>query len=120
MSHSYGAVKLNDGTIYHFEYNGTVDVCLPKLYKTIEEVSDNWRNQKWEFHPNDCDKIEEAIMATTYGGGFGWTVKVCKEHMLIVDLHCTDVMTEEEYKTYYDGLPEWYPNREDFILKYFK
>lgn len=119
MSHSYGAVRFNDGTICHFEYNGTVDVCLPKLYNIIEEVSNNWRNQKWEHHPKDCNESEDAVMATTYGGGFGWTIKACKKHMLITDLFCTDQMTEEEYKTCYDGLPDWYPNKEE-IERYFR
>jgi hypothetical protein len=109
MSHSIGAVKFNDGTIYFFEYNGTVDVCLPKLYRTREEVYDNWRNQKWEHHDNICNKSENAIMASTYGGGFGWNIVACKEHMLITDCHSHEALTDEENESYYNGLPDWYP-----------
>ncbi len=119
MSHSYGAVRFDDGTIYHFEYNGTVDVCLPRLWKTIEEVTNHWREHIWPEHPSDCNKIEDVIMATTYGGGFGWKVQACKEHMLIVDGHSHEGLAEEEYSSQYDGLPDWYPDRER-VLRYFE
>lgn len=109
MSHSIGAVKFQDNTIYFFEYNGTVDVCLPQLYKTQQEVFDNWRNQKWEHHNQNCPNSEDAIMTSTYGGGFGWTVKACKNCMLITDWHGHESL---ENDTYYDGLAEWYPKNE--------
>lgn len=46
MSHANGEVIFNDGSIKHFEYNGTSDICIPKLYDTYDEMTDNWR--KWK------------------------------------------------------------------------
>jgi hypothetical protein len=38
MSHSSGTVTFKDGLVLHFEYNGTTDICIPKLYETFEEM----------------------------------------------------------------------------------
>lgn len=31
MSHANGEVKFKDGSIKYFEYNGTSDICIPKI-----------------------------------------------------------------------------------------
>ena len=79
MSHATGALKFKDGTIRYYEYDGTSDVVLSHHYKTIEEVSDNWREGEWL--DCNCGKEEPVSIYTTYGGGFyleGRLVKIVK------------------------------------------
>lgn len=44
MSHANGKVRFNDGSIKHFEYNGSDNICIPKLYDTYDEMIENWRS----------------------------------------------------------------------------
>ena len=66
MSHANGEVRFDDGSIKYFEYNGTSDICIPKLYDTYDELIDNWR--KWKQEKVSCNHYEEAIeIYTDYG-----------------------------------------------------
>jgi hypothetical protein len=110
MSHAEGAIKVKD-RLYWVEYNGTVDVLLPRIYDTQDELFANWRRRDW---PPDCscsDTIDVRV-AVTYGRGFSWLVTLC--------LTCKRVVgpLSNFYECGYElGLPNWYPNRELHLLK---
>jgi hypothetical protein len=108
MSHSHGAVKFDDGTIGFIEYNGTVDVVIPKIRGSAKEVTDHWRS--YEYWECKCFSYfhEPIIIAVTYGGGMYWHGKACEKCMMIVDGLCPDSFTAEY------GLPDWYPDKERY------
>jgi hypothetical protein len=84
MSHAGGTVTFKDGDILHFEYNGTSDICIPMLYTTEDELSDNWRNGQWR----ECsceNEHEDVIIYSSYGGGFDWHGKACRVCMCITE-----------------------------------
>lgn len=112
MSHSVGVVRFKDGDIKYYEYNGSVDVCIPKLFNTLEELmSSNW---KWTSTKSNCQHdIEDVEIYTTYGGGFYWRGTACKRCMMITkginpynlrDKDGEDIFIEEAI---IDGTPEW-------------
>src|SRR5215831_6808585 len=103
MSHASGAVLFLDGTIKFFEYNGTVDICQPKLFSTKEELSNNWRTNDWP-QCNDTNHIHQKVrIATTYGAGFSWNGFAC------LDCNCLVSPLEVNYDSEENGLPDWYP-----------
>lgn len=84
MSHTHGAVRFDDGLVLFFEYNGTSDICRPLLYKTTQEVSDNWRSIIPEKTWVDGTNTEEPVeIFVDYGGGFCWNGKADRHMMLI-------------------------------------
>lgn len=102
MSHSNGEVKFNDGSIKHFEYNGTSDICIPKLYDTYDEMTDNWR--KWKQGECTCNHHEESVeIYTDYGDGFHWSGTACGKCMMIIK----GIYPFEEDIIYTDGTPIW-------------
>jgi len=76
MSHATGAIKFKDNTIRYYEYNGTSDVVISHHYKTLDEVSENWRKGEWL--ECECGKEESASIFTQYGGGYYIEGKACK------------------------------------------
>lgn len=80
MSHSDGTVTFKDEEVLHFEYDGTCDVVVPELYKTSEEMLENWRRGSRDTC--GCEG-EEVVIHTTYGEGFEWEGRACREHMRI-------------------------------------
>ena len=107
MSHAAGAVKFPDGEIYHYEYNGTADVVVPHLYKTFDEMRDNWRRPDfWKECEVGEHNREPVEIATTYGSGFYWYGVACKECM------CITAGFEPDYSPDRDELPSWYPRME--------
>lgn len=115
MSHSNGAIKTEDNQIFYIEYNGTADVCLPNLYKTVEEVEANWRKQIWKTCICKPITLEPVKLAVTYGGGWFWDAFICLKCMVITK-RFEPFGDDDEYKAE-DGLPEWYPDREIFLHK---
>lgn len=104
MSHSNGAAKFNDGKIFHCEYNGTVDIMIPFLYDTTEEMRANWRRPDWITCSNPEGHTHQRVrLATSYGGGFSWDGFAC------IDCKCLLSPLEPNYDTLTDGLPEWFP-----------
>ncbi len=102
MSHENGEVRFNDGSIKHFEYNGTSDICIPKLYDTYDEMIDNWK--KYNSKENNCEHFEEPIeIYTRYRGGFYWNGVACRKCMMIIK---GDEPFEDDI-AYTDGIPEW-------------
>ena len=65
MSHASGKVKFEDGTILHFEYDGTSDIVCNCLYHSQEEMSNNWRKRPRNICT--CGKDESVEIATIYG-----------------------------------------------------
>ncbi len=112
MSHAQGAVKFPDGKIMFFEYNGTVDICLPHLYETKEQLTDNWRRKDWITctcgNGNDFTNHVRVRIATTYGYGYSWDGFACKE------CKCLLSPLDVNYDTETSGLPDWYPGREHY------
>lgn len=83
MSHAVGAVRFDDGKILYYEYDGTSDVAIAKLYETRDEVYENWR----ESPPAHCTcgKTEPVRIMTTYGGGSAWDGRACRHCRAITD-----------------------------------
>jgi len=79
MARTMGAIRFSDGTIRYYEYNGTSDVVMSFHYETKEEVSENWRSNKWANC--QCGKLENVDIYTAYGVGFyigdGQACKAC-------------------------------------------
>lgn len=101
MSHAVGAIRFPDGLIKFFEYNGTVDVCQPRLFDTQEELRANWRKQEWNVCK--CQDTELVEIASTYGYGFWWFGRACRKHNCITD-GFEPLDTNR-------GLPDWFPNK---------
>lgn len=102
MSHANGEVRFNDGSIKHFEYNGTSDICIPKLYDTYDEMTDNWRKYKKE--ECNCKHYEEPVeIYASYGDGTYWNGTACRKCMMIIK----GGEPFEDDIVYTDGIPEW-------------
>jgi hypothetical protein len=100
MSHAGGLVRFNsDGSIFHFEYNGTVDWCTSPIYNTFEEMYNNWRNQP--FIDCKCGNDENAVIFTTYGKGFYWEGRGCRYCMCITEGKNPDEVVCN------NGYPDW-------------
>lgn len=83
MSHSMGEIEFKDGTVLYFEYNGTCDIVINCLWKTKEEVSDNWR--KYKENTCDCGRDEPVEIYSYYGGGFSWSGRACRHCMALTE-----------------------------------
>ena len=77
MSHAYGLVRFPDGLIKHFEYNGTVNVCQPKLYDSSKEVEKNWRFDT-EIECTCGNKPESVEIFTYYSSGYTQNGSACR------------------------------------------
>jgi hypothetical protein len=107
MSHANGQIRfMSDGKIFHFEYNGTVDTCIPILYTTFDEMHRNWRRTDLKNEDYYCmnkdHKWEDVEIATSYGRGFYWKGKACRECKLIIKNNACD------YDSEVSGLPSWW------------
>jgi len=107
MSHSQGAIKVGE-SIYWVEYNGTVDVLLPHLYNTQEELVANWRRRDWKNCSCNPRQLVDGTVTVTYGRGFNWPIKVCLICMVAVD----PLMPFDDERIHKDGIADWYPNKE--------
>lgn len=109
MSHAYGFVKTPSGRVLFFEYDGTSDVCIPKLYDTCEKVKKNWRTADinvWARCPHDTETPVD--IATDYGYGYGWKGTACLEcPCLITGLKPFQTEFEWERTSLDDREPEW-------------
>ncbi|MDU6995967.1 MAG: hypothetical protein E6356_13990 [Terrisporobacter othiniensis] len=84
MSHASGEVRFKDGTIRYVEYNGTSDFMHSLSYETKQEMDDNWRELPEE---PKCEHrhIEDVELYSSYGYGFTWEGKCCKDCGWIVE-----------------------------------
>jgi hypothetical protein len=93
VSHTQGKVYIDSKLFGYFEWNGTSDVIIPRVYKTNEELQANWRTEDekqagWDLvkdcpHRSDGQIVVDAILYTDYGDGFHWKGQVCIECMVI-------------------------------------
>lgn len=109
MSHTKGQVLFKDGTIMHYEYNGTSDVCRPRLYFSVDELLDNWRceNNKPFIR---CNHISEDVkIYTSYADGAYWNGKACRKCNTIIDGLNPYELNSIGKNTigYSDGTPSW-------------
>ena len=85
MSHASGYVVFNDGLKLYYEYNGTADIVLPKLWETMSEMEKHWR----EDNPFDrecvCGNDEQVIVYTSYGGGWHFLSRACRKCKVITN-----------------------------------
>lgn len=78
MSHAYGEVTQDGKVVAHFEYNGTSNVCCPKMYDTWKAMNAEWRKGPWV--KCTCGKPSvDVILYTDYGNGYYWPGKACFE-----------------------------------------
>lgn len=102
MSHANGLVRFEDGTVRFFEYNGTADIPLPKLWENYAKVKAHWReDEPWKECA--CGKPPETVEAyTDYGSGMAWKTKACKSCGVITDTSDPYDLGEVAH-----GTPEW-------------
>jgi hypothetical protein len=100
MSHANGMVKFKDGSIYHYEYDGTSDVCLSALYDTQKDMHLNWRRQPHK--KCTCGNEEQVEAYSSYGGGWYFKALGCQK--------CRSIRTE--YNEYGESIFEKIPNAE--------
>jgi len=78
MSHASGEVIKDKKVVGYFEYNGTSDIVFPKIRDTIEEVSDNWREEEPFNRQCTCGLPPEKVLIwSSYGAGFYWDGEAC-------------------------------------------
>lgn len=105
MSHEYGKARFADGTIFHFEYDGTADVVCSALRLSDVEVAEHWREDNTA--KCTCGKPSEPVrLMTFFGSGWSWDGKACRSCMAVTDgLRPLD--TDEDIINEEDGVPEW-------------
>jgi hypothetical protein len=104
MSHAYGFVRFPSGEILFYEYNGTADIVIPKLYETCEEVQQHWREEgdaAWAPCSHGDDVLVE--IATDYGGGFSWEARACRKCPTVTSSGLDEYGRAEKNRP----LPEW-------------
>jgi hypothetical protein len=94
-------VRFNDGTVMHYEYNGTSDVTVSALWDTYEEMYKHWRGDDW--NECGCGQDEPVRLFTDYGDGFSWDGRACR--------HCRSItagrMPYDDDRPIENGTPEW-------------
>lgn len=110
MSHAMGAVRFQDGTLLYYEYNGTSDTVISKLYASEQEVRDNWRS--WTHAGCHCGGDEPVEIMSTYGGGGWWRGRACRTCMAVTSglvPFYDDVSHIQEDGWEHEGFPAWSP-----------
>ena len=85
----------SDGSIWHYDYNSTADVCISHIYKTSEELSEHYRKHEWKTCT--CGKKERVSIYSSYGGGFmmeGFACKECKSLIEDTDEYNCTIMSD--------------------------
>lgn len=84
MSHADGLAILPNGKSYHFEYNGTVDICCTRLYTEYEELHANWRNDNLRDCICEEKQYTKVMLSTSYGHWhFLWPSAICEKCLCI-------------------------------------
>ena len=116
MGHSVGIAYFNQSDTYRFfEYDDTVDIAYPGLFKTFEELDKSWRKQE---KPKQAllqnidfkNSLEEVEFFSSYGSGFTWSGIASPMYNIIrTGLNPFDMDDESGiYKNKYsDYIPEW-------------
>ena len=110
MSHSTATIRFEDGTLFYGEFNGTVDVLLPFLYETEDERDAYWRGERVWKRCNNTEHTHEAVaVVVTYGGGWYWTAKACRDCLCVIEPLSLETMGEgTDFPFPRSGFPDWY------------
>lgn len=96
MSHGWGAVRFSDGVILFYEYDGTAGIVMPTLYRSYQELQDNWRKGGWPRCA--CKRFESVEVYSDYGSYWsGWACRHCL--VIVHPLDADDIEIEDA--------PEW-------------
>ena len=113
MSHSSGAVKFNDGEIWYYEYNGTVEFVIPHIYKNYKDMKEHWRDH--EYKKCECGNKEKVEIYSDYGGGFyfpGYACRQCKSLDVEIGedtyMRGIQMKLKKWLRVSVDGKPDWY------------
>lgn len=102
-----GAVRFSGGRILYFEYNHDLETCIPTLYKTEQEVIDNFGNDIVDnWNRCECQSnylIESAHIMVKYLGS--WWGEACIGCMCIT----SDIQRTRFDSTFTSGDPAWSP-----------
>ena len=93
MSHANGLIRFKrDNKIMFFEYDGTSDMCRPKLWPTYFDLREHWREKDAFNRACDCPiSLHEPVEAyTDYGSGYVWETIACRGCQLIIDTSVPD------------------------------
>lgn len=95
MSHASGRllIPVTGEILGWFEYNGTSDLCQPKVFATQDELRENWRTRDWPMClcvpiRQDPVDLENHYTATTARGGW---CPVCR--VITLDPFAQDLLT---------------------------
>lgn len=76
MSHAMGKIRFQDGEVWYYEYNGTVDYAISYIHRTKEDVIMYWRT--YEHKECECGRKEPVSIYSSYGGGFYFDGEACR------------------------------------------
>lgn len=99
MSHAMGKVRFPDGSVLHFEYDGTADVAISALWDTPEQVQAHWRGSV--RNTCVCGHDEPVRLFTDYGDGSHWAGRACRACKAITAGGLPAELDTE------DGVPDW-------------
>lgn len=87
MSRAAGQIKFKDGMVLHFVYNGTVDACYSKLFKSLDDAYAAWDDESltFESNPTLVEDSETVEIAVNYGNGSSWDGSASRSAMLITE-----------------------------------
>lgn len=93
MSHAAGEVIQYGKIIGYFEYNGTADIILPKVYNTAQDLADHWRQGAMTCCTCKPQKGREpVILWSSYGFGSFCVSTFCSVCKLITgELNAMDI-----------------------------
>lgn len=95
MSNSPGEVWHREKLVGHYKYNGSSDVACTRIFKTFDELWENWGSLKVSDAQCTCGQPpQDVILYSDYGGGFHWPGKACLKCETIIGPR----MPYEEYK----------------------
>lgn len=113
MSHATAYVRFAaDGLVVFAEYDGTMDMIIPRLYATPDDLWDGWRSAEARTAACKCNSAEPAEYCSTYGSGSYGPVQACRHCMVIAT---ADAWNEDQGYSgpeWRHGMPEWARNAE--------
>lgn len=86
MSHAWGEVIHEGKVVGRYEYNGTADVAMSRIFDTNDELKQHWRTEHADDAECTCGQPPaDVILYSDYGGGFHWPAKACLKCHAIVE-----------------------------------
>lgn len=84
MSHAWGEVIHDGAVVGYYEYNGTTDNAIGRIYHSFAELWAVWRCG--DMGKCVCGKSPvPVVLYSDYGGGFHWDAKACLACRTITD-----------------------------------